>query len=122
MALLNDCGNIYYQYLPACADGFTVAFGLDANTDYWWTLTDKFDRVYSEVVTTDTDGAFIISASDFPEGFFNEYAGPMVFQIRSNPYNCDYASMNVCGIGYSKAVLEFRNGGNLPAKIPCECS
>lgn len=120
MALLNDCNNIYYQNLPACADGFTVALGLTPDTDYYWILTDKFEHTYSEIVTTDSEGAFIISADDFPSGFFNEFAGPMELEVKGNPYYCEPLTFTVCGVEYDRMVIEFKRG-NLPAVIPCEC-
>jgi hypothetical protein len=120
MALLNDCGNIYYQSLPACADGFTVSVGLDPDADYWWILTDKFGHVYSEVVTTDSAGAFIVSADDFPPGFFNPYAGQMELEIKGNPYYCEPLEFTVCEVAYSRMVIDFKEG-NLPALIPCVC-
>ncbi len=120
MALLNDCGNIYYQSLPACADGFTVALGLDPNADYWWILTDKFGHVYSEVVLTDSEGAFIVSADDFPPGFFNPYAGQMELEIKGNPYYCEPLEFTVCEVAYSRMVIDFKEG-NIPAVIPCVC-
>jgi len=120
MALLNDCNNIYYQSLPACADGFQLNLGLDANVDYWWILTDKFGHVYSGVVTTDANGSFNISASDFPPGFFNEFAGQMELEIKGNPYYCEPLTLDICGIGYDKIVIDFKRG-NLPAVIPCTC-
>lgn len=120
MALLNDCGNIYYQSLPACADGFTVSVGLDPNADYWWILTDKFGHVYSEVVTTDPEGAFIVSADDFPPGFFNPYAGQMELEIKGNPYYCEPLEFTVCEVAYTRMVIDFKEG-NLPAVIPCVC-
>ena len=120
MALLNDCGDVYYQSLPACTDGFTVALGLTPNAYYWWILTDKFGHVYSEVVTADSEGAFIISADDFPDGFFNQFAGPMELKVKGNPYYCEPLTFMICDIAYSRIVIDFKQG-NLPAKIPCEC-
>jgi hypothetical protein len=120
MALLNDCRGIYYQSLPACADGFTVAIGLTAEETYWWILEDKFGHTYSDVVTTDSEGAFIISAAAFPDGFFNEFAGHMVLEIKGNPYYCEPLTFTVCGVEYGRIVIDFKQG-SLPAKIPCEC-
>jgi hypothetical protein len=90
------------------------------DTDYYWILSDKFEHVYSEVVTTDTEGAFIISADDFPDGFFNEFAGQMELEIKGNPYYCEPTQFDVCGVTYNKIVIDFKHG-NLPAIIPCEC-
>ncbi len=121
MVLLNNCGNIYYQSLPACADGFTVQLpGTSPNTDYYWILTDKFDHVYSEVVTTDANGAFVISADDFPDGFFNQFAGQMELEIKGNPYYCEALTFTVCGTEYNRIVIDFKQG-DLPALIPCGC-
>ena len=120
MALLNNCGGVYYQSLPACADGFTVALGLTPDEDYWWIMEDKFGHIYSDVVTTDSEGAFIISADEFPDGFFNEFAGQMVLEVKGNPYYCEAVTFTVCGVEYNRIVIDFKRG-NLPAKIPCEC-
>lgn len=94
--------------------------GLLANTDYYWILTDKFDHVYSEVVTTDGDGAFVISADDFPGAFFNEHAGQMTLEVKGNPYYCESLGFTICGVYYDMLVIDFKSG-HLPAKIPCEC-
>lgn len=121
MALFNNCSGIYYQSLPACADGFTVQLpGLQPDADYWWILTDKFNHVYSDVVTTDSEGAFIIGEESFPDGFFNEFAGQMELEVKGNPYYCEPLEFTVCGQTYNRIVFDFKRG-NLPAKIPCEC-
>lgn len=118
MALLNDCDDIWYQSLPACVDGFTVKLpGMQPNTDYYWILTDKFEHVYSEVVTTDDNASFIISADEFPEGFFNEYAGQMELEVKGHPYYTDSLYFIVGDGGYTKIVIDFKRG-DLPAIIP----
>lgn len=121
MALLNECGNNWYQSLPACADGFTVQLpGLLPETDYWWTITDQFQHIYSEIVTTDANGRFIVSASEFPEGYFTESRGRIVMEIKGNPYYCEPLSFTMCGVDYNRFVLDFKKG-DLPAVMPCQC-
>lgn len=121
MSILSNCGSsVWYQVLPACGDGFTVALpGLVPLTDYYWILTDKFQHVYSEAVTTDADGRFVISAADFPEGFFNEYAGEMELVIKGHPYYCETLGFVFCDAFYDLFVLEFKGSG--PAILPCIC-
>lgn len=121
MALLNSCDDIWYQSLPACADGFTVKPpGLKPETDYYWILTDKFGHIYSEVATTDAEGGFIITASEFPDGFFNEYAGQMELEIKGHPYYCEPLVFIFCNGIYTRFVIDFKRG-DLPAILPCQC-
>lgn len=121
MALLNNCDNILYAVLPACLERFTVKLpGLVPNAVYSYIITDKFDHVYMEQVTTDADGAFIIEASDFPEGYFNQYMGMVELEVKSNIYYCAPESFQVCGKEYNRILIDFKVGA-YPAQIPCEC-
>lgn len=121
MAILNDCGEIFYAELPACAPSFTVKLpGLSPNMDYQWYITDKFGHIYSESVTTDTEGAFVVYADDFPDGFFNPFIGYLELEVKSNAYYCVPETFEVCGKEYSQILILFKEG-NIPALIPCIC-
>lgn len=118
---VNNCDNILYSILPACLERFTVKLpGLLPNTEYIYIITDKFDHVYMESVTTDANGAFIIEASDFPDGYFNQYMGMVELEVKSNVYYCTPESFEVCGKEYSRIIIDFKAGA-YPAQIPCEC-
>lgn len=119
MGLLNDCQDAFYQSLPACTDGFFVQHNkLIPGEDYFYLLTDKFGHVYSEVVTADDEHRVHVSADDFPEGFFNEYAGSMVLEFKGNIYYCASMYFIIGDGGYTKFVIDFKKG-SLPAVIPC---
>lgn len=119
MALLNQCGESFYQSLPACTDGFYIQHkSLQEGVDYYYILTDKFDRVYSEVVTADELNRIHISATDFPPGFFNESAGQMELEIKGNIYYCQSMYFIIGDGGYDKFIIDFKKG-DLPAVIPC---
>lgn len=121
MALLNNCDDVWYQSLPACTTGFTVTSEqFEQNTDYYWIITDKFGHLYSDVAETDEFKTFEIPASAFPIGFFNEYAGQMILEVKGHPYYCEPIGMEICGAVYNRIVIDFKKG-DLPAKIPCLC-
>ena len=121
MAILNNCGEIFYAELPACASSFTVRLpGLLPSTEYQWYITDKFGHVYSETVTTDQNKSFVISAEDFPEGYFNPYIGFLELEVKKHAYYCETMIFNMCDGLFDRILISFKEG-NIPAIIPCLC-
>lgn len=50
-------------------------------TQYEWVITDKFNREYSGIFTTDADGFWQIPVADLPEGLLTEYSGNFTLQV-----------------------------------------
>lgn len=78
------CVCFYSDYISECVETITVGGGFEEGVEYEYLLKDKFDDVYSGVLIGEVGGKVTINVSNFPEGFFNQYAG--YFELRFKDY------------------------------------
>jgi hypothetical protein len=109
MALLNDCSSNYYATLPACTPSFTLS-GLEPGTIYHYFIEDKFEHIYHEEVTTDSQGVMTVLASDFPDGFFNPYIGQLKMDIMEGMGYCAPVELTICGATFDRIIISFKDG------------
>jgi hypothetical protein len=85
--LLDTCNVCKEFNVGGCCDG--IVFGLavaNANDTIFYTLTDKFGKEYLGTFTTDAAGFGGLDFNDFPDGFFNPYAGTMIISFFTTAY------------------------------------
>ena len=75
------CSPCYTYDLFSCYGSYFIDVNLNPATPYNITLTDKFTHNYITSVTTDSEGAFSLSPTTFPTGFFTPSNGPLVMTI-----------------------------------------
>jgi hypothetical protein len=67
-----SCRACYEATVSGCSDIKLIA-GLESVKDYFWVIKKANSRnIYQRRVTTDSEGALLISKSEFPLGFFSE--------------------------------------------------
>lgn len=117
-----QCPPVYYAKVPACVESFSVKLpGLVPNTQYYYFIEDKFGTVYFKEAATDSEGVFVVSATDFPAGYFNPWIGLLTMEIKRNAMYCEPEIFEVCGQEYHQIGIHFV-AGDFPAEIPCICS
>ena len=107
--LLQTCGTIFTVELPACVQSIVVNGDLTPSTSYYFKITDKHGNKYSNSATTDINGDFIISATDFIKGLFNPYAGAFLLEVFSSSISCSPLNITLCGNEYSAVSMTFAN-------------
>lgn len=123
-----SCQNCYEVRIPECPSSLTVLAQLDVNSDFVVTITDKFNKRFTQEVTTDSNGSFEIDLTDIPAGTFNRHAGNFrieVFLAENN--TCDPELLQFCCDGVVKdfhcVVMSFFQSdlGSLETEIGCPC-
>lgn len=76
-----NCLTCFSDYLVKCSTNINVFARLTPLTQYEWVITDKFDREYSGLFTTDADGFWQIPVTDLPDGLLTEFSGTFELQV-----------------------------------------
>lgn len=102
---MDVCDECKAVEICSCED-FCIApdGGITAATDYVVTVTDKFGIKYVKTINTGGYATICIDTSDFPEGFFNPYAGMMIVEIQETdetPVQVVYGSISYTCIALS---------------------
>lgn len=103
-----DCDEC--KELSQLLSNLVIAAGLAASTAYYIWVVDKFGNIYRDQYITNGAGSFTLLNSNYPDGFFNPYAGaftlittmdqagtvivPMVFSAVD--YNCVKLTISGC--------------------------
>lgn len=75
-----SCQTCYpLQYI--ISPSYNIPAGLKPSSNYYLWIYKPNSNPYSYPVTTDTSGDIIISSSDFPIGYFNQYGGEYMIQV-----------------------------------------
>jgi len=85
--LLDTCDVCMEFNVGGCCDG--IVFGLgnpNKNDTIFYTLVDKFGKEYLGSFTTDASGYGGLDFDDFPDDFFNSYAGTMTISFFTTAY------------------------------------
>jgi hypothetical protein len=107
---ISACGSFYNFTLPACPDSdesFVIKAGLTPATLYYWYIEDKFSNVYTGSATTDVSGFLSIPLADFPEAYFNEYAGTFILWLQTSISASSPVNLTFSGTVYECISLSF---------------
>jgi len=96
--------------LPACDVLYSIVAGLEGNTEYFVSMEDMFNRMYTQSVTTDANGDFSIdaSATEFPAGFFTPEAGGLTIKVFLDEELTDQQDIVNNGTQYTCIQLAFQ--------------
>src|SRR6476620_7485346 len=78
------CVSCFNILLPQCPEVININAGLLATTSYKWEITDKFQKVYNGIATTDADGLLTIHIegnADIPKGLFMSFSGSFNLKV-----------------------------------------
>ena len=96
MDLLENCSSCYEFSLTQFPDSIQIVGGLDANTDYYIWITDKFNNIFcTDAIETDADGSITIDnaiLAVLPTGLFSKDAGK--FKIEAKAVDAYYAGVS----------------------------
>lgn len=85
--LLDTCNVCDDFNVSGCADDIVFGLGNPNSSDtIFYTLTDKFGKEYLGSFTTDANGFGALDYADFPDNFFNPYAGTMTIEFFTTAY------------------------------------
>lgn len=88
-----NCDNTYRDFISNCSDTIDVNVTLTPETSYDVIITDKFQNQYKKTYTTDENGYLQLDVNDFPDGFFNQYAGDFKLEVFTN--DCQRESLEI---------------------------
>jgi hypothetical protein len=120
-----SCACCYKLILAECPDAITLQGGLQANTTYYYVITDKFGNQYGKEVESDGDGYITIDANDFPKGYFMNFSGQFELKI----YPDEAASteedteieLSLCEQTYSCVIMEFSEDDETYGSVIPDC-
>lgn len=117
------CSNIFTDYVSNCQNAIAVNAVLEPVTEYKWVITDKFNKEYSGVVTTDADGHFEIPVEDLPAGLLTQYSGEFKLTIWTNTgiygdIQCSKVPIPIAKY-YDAIQFEVKGGTNEKSNIGC---
>src|SRR5690606_7168923 len=116
-----SCTSCFTDWICKCGpynDFILLRSLLDPATEYTYRLRDKFDAEYIGQVTSDENGHLEIPISDFPDGFFNEYAGNFTLEIYTDADLCNRVQIPLVS-SYECVTIEVRGGNNEKNTIGC---
>lgn len=79
-----SCNCCFTDYIVKCNTLLQVYAQLSPLTDYTWIITDKFEKIYSGVLTTDANGFWAIPVDELPPGLLTEYSGLFKLQVQDS--------------------------------------
>lgn len=109
---LSDCPKCYEMKASEC-NNILISAALAPNTEYQYTLEDKFGNMKIRKVTTDEDGDFLIDVTLFPDGYFTRWSGVFTVTVQTKftkayyNYDCNDAMLIICGTMYSCIQISF---------------
>jgi len=113
MNLLESCSECYQYSLSQYPDSIQIIGGLDANTDYYIWITDKFNNIFcTDSIATDADGSITLDdaiLSVLPTGLFCKDAG--AFKIEAKPVDAYYSGVSqftFSGVTYDCIWVTFQ--------------
>lgn len=82
------CTCCFDDFLVKCEETINVYAKLEVTTEYYWVITDKFNRQYQGQFTTDVDGFWTIPITDLPAGLLTEFSGSFKLEVFNDPNGC----------------------------------
>jgi hypothetical protein len=114
----DKCTCCFEDFIVRCTDYIQVYAKLEPNTNYFWVITDKFDKQYGGSFTTDADGFWRIQVEDLPEGLLTEYSSSFNLQVFEDAYGCSPVKFKVA---QDYDCIQFNVRGGLRNKITLGC-
>lgn len=120
-----SCACCYKIILAECPDAITLQAGLQANTLYYYVITDKFGNQYGKQVESDGDGYITIDADDFPKGYFMNFSGQ--FELKIYPDEAAVLEegteidLTLCEQTYSCVIIEFSEDDETYGSVIPDC-
>ena len=87
------------------------------STAYLW-IKDKFENLYRDFITINSDGSVDINTNNFPDGMFNYTFGPTLMFLSSDIDGNSLIDMNILSITYSCVDLIIYNPNEPNEPIP----
>lgn len=115
-----SCNRCFEDYLAKCNDVINVFAQLPVLApyeSYTWTITDKFDNIYSGTFITDADGFWQIDVDDLPEGLLTSYSGDFLLQVQDT--TCKPIKFKVAQ-EYDCISFHIRGGTFVKDSLGCE--
>lgn len=115
------CNTCFTDWICKCVpynDFIEVRSLLTPATEYYYKITDKFDAVYSGSVTSTADGYLEIPIANFPDGYFNEFAGTFNLQVFTDADFCNQVDIPLVGT-YPCVTIEIKGGTTEKNTIGC---
>ena len=108
-----NCDECYE--VTRATDDLTFIYGLDATTQYYLWVIDSFNNSYKKLITSGADGSFTIdpTATVYPTGMFNQYAGALEVFISSDVDGLVVIPLTIYATLYNCVIL------NLLDSTPC---
>jgi len=112
MNLLESCSECYKFSLSQYPDSIQIVGGLDANTDYYIWITDKFNNIFcTDAIETDADGSITIDGTNItnlPTGLFCKDAGDFKFEAKAvDVYYSGITQFTFSGVNYDCIWVSF---------------
>jgi hypothetical protein len=117
-----SCTTCFTDWICKCVpynDFIEVRSLLTPATEYFYKITDKFNAIYSGAVTSTADGYLEIPIADFPDGYFNEYAGNFTLEIYTDADLCNRVQIPLVS-SYECVTIEIKGGTTEKNTIGCE--
>jgi hypothetical protein len=77
-----ECCTSFTDWIAKCNDELVVNAQLVPDTEYTWIIKDKFDKLYSNTFTTDSEGFWTIPVDQLPPGLLTEYSGMFTLTVQ----------------------------------------
>lgn len=114
-----SCICCFEDWVCACETEYIVInTRLTPGVTYYWTVKDKFDKVYQGSATAESDGTLQIPIADLPAGLFNEYAGEFKLTL-SESVSCGTLQIPLAK-KYDCILLTVKGGNTEKNTIGCE--
>jgi hypothetical protein len=98
--------------LPECFDVLRINAGLTPDTAITYAIKGDSGREYQIASVTDTEGAILVYAALFPDGYFNSGRGYFVLKLMNLDDPCEVIPMTICAETVDNVVMRFRKSGN----------
>ncbi len=131
--MCGECNTInglkfYCTRLPECpaGDRIIVYSKIEHNTNFNYTVTDKFGHEYTKTIQTDTDGNFFLMLEDFPKQLFTQHSGLFILTIKKDNESCENTAFAFCDLVDGEVVKHvqfsfYKVNTSTEAIIGCDC-
>jgi len=103
-----DCISCYETTKSSPCDAtLQFALGLTVGVSYYLWVTDKFANVYREQITVIAGGIVRPTLTQYPDGYFNEFAGPFRLFLTTDAAGANTVSFTLSGTAYTCIIFEI---------------
>lgn len=79
--------------------------GLQADTSYFWTVTDGFDNVYTGTTVSDENGLLTIAEEDLPDGLLTYGSGQFTIRMKLDESDTEYQPFTIGYVDYDCMMI-----------------